>query len=333
MLVAYAFARTVLPEFASVYSRHDFTLPQLFACLVLREHQKKSYRGIEALLHDCPEWCVAIGMKRAPDHATLHRAFDTIVRTQSLELLLDGMIQWAQKAKLLGETLSIDSTQLDVRYQSRHYEQRCRHYAHGRNRSADAKRSITARQTPKLMLGVDTRSHLILSMRSRMGMGSDAPDFVPLLRAAGRRHRRIRLVLADAGYDSHRNHHVARRELGVRSLIKAGIGRRSTKPPASNYRRQMKRQLTGSQAGKPYAQRAQSEAVNSMLKRNLTDSLRARTPERRCRELSLRAVVHNLSIIRSPNQRVETEPIRPVFFLPSLFVTSNMLSPMTDPFI
>ena len=35
-------ALPLLPTYASRYSRHAFTQPQLFACLVLREHQKKS---------------------------------------------------------------------------------------------------------------------------------------------------------------------------------------------------------------------------------------------------------------------------------------------------
>jgi len=299
MLVAYWFAVQALPEYASRFSRHDFTLPQLFACLVLKEHQKQTYRGIEAILADSPEWCSAIGMNRAPDHATLHRAFDTIARTHHLQGLLDRMIRWAIEHKLLGDTLAIDSTSLDVRYQSRHYEQRCRRIARGRNRLANQRRSTTAKQTPKLMLGVDTRSHLILSMRSRMGLGSDAPDFLPLLRSARKRHRRLRLALADAGYDSHNNHHVARVELGIRTLIKAGVGRVSDQPATSHYRRQMKRLLTGSQAGKPYSRRAQAETVNSMYKRNLTDCLRARSEPRRCFELCLRAIVHNVGIIRS----------------------------------
>jgi hypothetical protein len=66
--------REVLPKYFSAFSRHDgFTKPQLFACLVLREHQKKSYRGIEALLVDSPSWLADIGLPRAPDHNTLAR--------------------------------------------------------------------------------------------------------------------------------------------------------------------------------------------------------------------------------------------------------------------
>jgi hypothetical protein len=68
--------------------------------------------------------------------------------------------------------------------------------------------------------------------------------------------------------------------MGVRSLIRTGVGRRplsNNKPPAGKYRRRMKWELAGSQKGKLFAQRAQAETVMSMLKRNLGDALRART--------------------------------------------------------
>ncbi len=68
---AYQLALPLLPIYASAFSRHDgLTEPQLFACLVLREHQKKSYRGVEALLADSPEWLAEIGVDHghAPDH-------------------------------------------------------------------------------------------------------------------------------------------------------------------------------------------------------------------------------------------------------------------------
>ena len=46
--LAYTLGVEVLPKYFSPFSRHAFTKPQLFACLVLREHQKKGFRGIEA---------------------------------------------------------------------------------------------------------------------------------------------------------------------------------------------------------------------------------------------------------------------------------------------
>jgi hypothetical protein len=74
-VAAYESAKQFLPDHNSKSSRKDFTLPQLFACLVLWEHQKKSYRGVEALLGDCPDWPANTGLTSTPDHNTLCRAF------------------------------------------------------------------------------------------------------------------------------------------------------------------------------------------------------------------------------------------------------------------
>ena len=49
MLVAFHLARGVLPDHKSRFSRRDFKLPQLFACLVLREHALAGASGARAL--------------------------------------------------------------------------------------------------------------------------------------------------------------------------------------------------------------------------------------------------------------------------------------------
>ena len=78
MRAAFALALQTLPRYASKFSRHDFTLAQLFACLVVKEHQRKSYREAEMLLRDAPHWCREIGMSKVPDHNTLCRAFHVL---------------------------------------------------------------------------------------------------------------------------------------------------------------------------------------------------------------------------------------------------------------
>src|SRR5215213_2626313 len=78
--LAYKLGVEVLPPYFSPFSRKDApTKPQLFACLVLREHQRKSFRGIEALLADSPQWLADVGLAKAPDHNTLSRAFREFV--------------------------------------------------------------------------------------------------------------------------------------------------------------------------------------------------------------------------------------------------------------
>jgi hypothetical protein len=95
---AYALATACLKP-RSKFSRRDFTDPQLFACLVLREHQKKSYRGVVALLQDTPQWCRDIGLKKVPDPNTLCRAFHRLVKPGVVETMLDLSVQAARRAQ------------------------------------------------------------------------------------------------------------------------------------------------------------------------------------------------------------------------------------------
>ena len=126
--LAYAFGLEVLPKYFSRFSRHAFTKPQLFACLVLREHQRKSFRGIEALLADSPAWLADIGLTKAPDHNTLSRAFNEFVQPDLASSMLDLMAKLARSRKLLRgdglKPLTLDSSMFESRHVSRHFEQR-----------------------------------------------------------------------------------------------------------------------------------------------------------------------------------------------------------------
>jgi hypothetical protein len=126
--LAHEIGKQHLPDYANEFSRKDFTEPQLFACLVLREHQKKSYRGIEALLADSPAWLDDLGMTHAPDHNTLCRAFKRIMEPRLVELMLDAMAKLGREKKLIRrdrlKPLTLDSTMFESRHVSRHYERR-----------------------------------------------------------------------------------------------------------------------------------------------------------------------------------------------------------------
>src|SRR5215207_4266026 len=128
--LAYELGVEVLPAYFSRFSRHGFTKPQLFACLVLREHQKKSFRGLEALLIDSPAWLADIGLVRAPDHNTLCRAFNDFVDPDLASSMLDLMAKLARSRNLLRgdglKPLTLDSSMYESRHVSRHFEQRKR---------------------------------------------------------------------------------------------------------------------------------------------------------------------------------------------------------------
>ena len=52
MITAFKTARSVLPDYWHKFSPQKFTLPQLFACLVLRVVLKTDYRGVAVFLDD-----------------------------------------------------------------------------------------------------------------------------------------------------------------------------------------------------------------------------------------------------------------------------------------
>jgi len=128
--LAHQLAAEVLPDYASHFSRKDFTHAQLFACLVLREHQRKSFRGVEALLIDSPHWLADIGLSKVPDHNTLCRAFDRLMKPALANSMLDLMAKLARQRKESRrdkhKPLAIDSSMFESHHVSRHFERRRR---------------------------------------------------------------------------------------------------------------------------------------------------------------------------------------------------------------
>jgi hypothetical protein len=224
------------------------------------------------------------------------------------------MKRWADEAGMLElarHPLAIDSSTFDSHHVSRPYERRGhetrrRMKAKDREKGRKSSRSRTVRRLPKLAIGIATKCHLILSMWTGTGMGSDHPHFEPLVFDAWRRvsNRRFK-VTGDAGYDSEGNHPLARRDMGLArglaSLIPPTIGRPRADggPPGGRWRRVMKRLLktTESRRESRYTSRWQVETANSMVKRNQGDALAGKSPASRQRDMRLRVLTHNMMIL------------------------------------
>ena len=217
--------------------------------------------------------------------------------------------------------LSIDSTYFEPRHASAHYRRRLREARKRRadrrartgpraraaslrvgGRRGDRRRSRALARLPKLTLGVAGRCHLALSLAASTGVGGDGAHFAPVLYDAWRRvpNRRF-AVAADAGYDAEPAHELARRDLGLRSLIppQAGRPRADGGPPGGRWRRLMARLLATPQARRRcgYTQRWQVETVHSMIKRNLGSALRGRTAWSRRRDMALKSLTHDVMVL------------------------------------
>ena len=60
-----------LPAYASRFSKHDFTQPQLFALLAVRQFLQTDYRGLVALLAEWRELRQVLKLKKIPHYSTL----------------------------------------------------------------------------------------------------------------------------------------------------------------------------------------------------------------------------------------------------------------------
>ena len=310
MRLAYVLARRSLPKYSSRYSRKDYTLHQLFACLVIKEQIKLSYRKLEAFLNECPEWCDEIGLRTVPDHNTLCRAAAILLKGRTANRVLDLQVQWAMQAKLLSlstHPVALDSTSYESHHVSRHYEKRChetrkRMRAKDREKGRSRTRSQTVRNLPKLAIAVASFAHFVISFWTGTGAGADHQHFRPVLQDARDRVGRKFKVAADAGYDSEAAHVWAREEMGLTSIIPPihGRPRKDGGPPGGRWRRRMKGILAtkGSRRRSGYTQRWQVETTNSMMKRNLSSALAGRTAWSRKRDMTLKVLVHNLMLLR-----------------------------------
>lgn len=68
---ALAIGNRSLPRYASKFSRKDYTLPQLFALLVLRKFFRTDYRGVVTIVEEWAELREILELKKIPDHSTL----------------------------------------------------------------------------------------------------------------------------------------------------------------------------------------------------------------------------------------------------------------------
>jgi Transposase DDE domain len=291
LLVAHESARRTLPTYAHRFAPKKFTQPQLFACLVLKAHQKKDYRGLCAMLADSPNLLDAIGMKEVPHYTTLQKAGVRLLSSARVRALLGRTLGLARRGRRVVKHAAADSTGLDTHHASRYFIWRSRGGNAGQNKP---KQRVSYRRYGKLMVLACCASHLILAAVASAGPTPDVGELGGLM-ADLNRDVVIERVVADAGFDSAHNHRLLREEHGILSVIPPDHGRPSThgRLPTDRYRRLMKRRFNR----KAYRKRPQVETVMSMLKRNLGQSLRGRTHHSRRRDMLLMALTHNIAIL------------------------------------
>ena len=289
-MVALAAGKEAFSDYSHTCSPQKFTQPQLFACLVLKEFEKKDYRGAMQLLIDCSDLRDAIELEAVPHYTTLQKASRRLLKIDRVRQLIADT-----SAKILGVGKSVpyaavDSSGFDAHHTSRYFVWRTSINKKGK----EPKKRTTYKRYGKLMLIISCATHAILAAVASAGPTPDIDQLDSVV--AELPSIRVKHMVADAGFDSAHNHWLLRDYLGIQSTIPPEHGRPPKDPatlPADKHRREMKTHFNQ----KAYNHRPQAETVFSMLKRNLGAALRGRSYWSRCRDMLLRAITHNLMLI------------------------------------
>jgi Transposase DDE domain len=136
----------------------------------------------------------------------------------------------------------------------------------------------------KWVVVADLDQQFLLSQMARRGPGNDCANLPAVVQAASQ-DTRIGLVLADAEFDSERNHTYIRRQLGAQSVIPAKRGKKTWRIHGvrAEMRRAFPRRL--------YRRRSLIESLFSSVNRKLS----AGAPGRSLRTQKRQALLLNLS--------------------------------------
>lgn len=289
-MCAYEVAKQSLPTYSSKFSPRFYSQPQLFTLLVLKQFFKTDYRGVMAIVEDSSDLKEALELKDLPHYTTLQKAAKRLLNARKINKLLSKTLDISRKAGTIEECIvlsAMDSTGMEAGHVSKYFVKRKQ-----REKQKKEYQITHYSRFPKLALVCDCASHVITGFLTGRGPSPDVIHFQKLLKKSST-YTQIQTVTADAGYDSESNHIFSREVMGVRSIINPKIGRPGKNLPTGTYRREMVTDFDK----RLYGQRWQSETVMFMLKKNLGEELSSQSYWAQCREMALKVLTHNLSLL------------------------------------
>jgi len=294
--VAREVAAEVLPSYRSKYSKHLFTQPSLLAILCLMRYEDWTFREAEVRLGEHQELRTALGLERVPDYTTLYRflrRLDTDVVTHALRAAVARLPPSSTPA---GMVIAVDATGLAPTAASRYFVDLTR------NRGAER----TRQHWPKWVVAVDVVRRVVLGQLAYAGPANASSMLRPVIDLA-RQTGVIRLVLADAEFDSERNHRHIRDQVGADSIIPAKRGKPSWR--LHGMRAQMRANFPTAR----YRPRTLVESVFSAAKRKLSSRAPGRLSVTQHLQTLLLGLAYDIyRLRRAPSlplcRRMSTEP-------------------------
>lgn len=275
--IALQVSKAVLPRYRSRFSKHQFTQPQLLAILCLMRYEDWTFREAEVRLGEHRELRQTLGLVSVPDFTTLYRFLQRL-DDQTIDRAVGETVRRLRGSRHRGRRrarVAVDATGLAQGAVSTFFVRRMHH--HGQ-------KPLPWRHWLKWVVVADLDQQFLLSQIARRGPWNDCANLPAVVKTASQQTR-IGLVLADAEFDSERNHTYIWQRLGARSVIPAKRGKKTWRVHGvrAEMRRAFPRQL--------YRRRALIETLFSSVKRKLS----ARAPGRSLRMQVRQALLLGLS--------------------------------------
>jgi hypothetical protein len=257
-------SREVLPAYSHRFSPQRFTQPQLLAVLCLMRYEDWTFRAAEIRLAEHAELRRVLRLQAVPDHSTLFR-FMLRLDEKVIERVLAEVVRRLRNVRSRQSdeksTVAVDATGLAPGAISTFFIRRREHYGGV---------ATPYRYWLKWLLAVDTHRRFILAQKAHHGPTNDCATLPSLLEQVDKGQSLIGTVVADAEFDSERNHRYVRERLGAESIIPPKRSKPSWK--ITGVRAQMRAAFPAER----YRQRVHAETVFSAIKRKLS----ARAPGR-----------------------------------------------------
>src|SRR5882672_7226426 len=294
--IALQVCRAVLPRYRSRFSKHQFNQPQLLAILCLIRYEDWTFREAEVRLGEHRELRQALGLVSVPDFTTPYRFLQrldeaTIDRAvgETVRRLRGRHRKGRRRARV-----AVDATGLAQGAVSTFFVRRMHH--HGQ-------KPLPWRHWLKWVVVVDLDHQFLLSQIARRGPWNDCANLPAVIEAASQQTR-IGLVLADAEFDSERNHTYIRKRLGAQRVIPAKRGKKTWRVHG------VRAEMRSAFPRRLYRRRALIESLFSSVKRKLSDRAPGRSLRMQMRQALLLGLSFNLYRLKHRRlfQRMSTEP-------------------------
>lgn len=276
--VALEVATAVLPPYRSRFSKHQFSQPQLLAVLCLMRYEDWTFRETEVRLREHGELRRVLKLQSVPDYTTLYRFLKRLDKDKIDQALGEAASRLGTAGRRRRARVAVDATGLAQGAVSTFFVRRM--YPH-------TGQPLPWRHWLKWLVTVDVDRQLLLAQVARRGPWNDCAN-LPMLVEAANKVLPIGLVLADAEFDSERNHTYVRQQLRARSIIPAKRGKKTWR--IHGVRAEMRHAFPRRQ----YARRALVETVFSTVKRKLSARAPGRTLFTQSRQALLLGLAYNL---------------------------------------